>query len=216
MSRTWLAGVAAIAALGTAGCLQSETTHRLYLTPEGAVTWVVLERDVFSDERETADGLAEDREFLASARIEAHPMALAFEALANDARRSMILREEVPFTVLTEARFSRVDWLGQRVLDRLRLPGTSVLGQEGDEMYWTLTVDTTVDVDEGAATELEPLVADASDYRVFLTEGRFTAATGFRIVSGGVAVEPVDDNDAHEGPESETLVLSLRWRLPAR
>jgi len=206
----------ALAALGTAGCLDSETTHRLYLSPDGEVTWVVLERDVFSTEREAPDRLAEEQEFLASARIGMHPVALALEALAPETWRSTILREEVPFTVLTEARFSRVDWLAQRVLDRLRLPGTSVLGQEGDEMSWTLTVDMNAEADEGAVDELAPLLADVSDYRVFLTRGCFTAATGFRIVDGGRVAEPLAENGSDETPEAETLVLSLRWRLAAR
>lgn len=46
------------------GCLQKETHHSLYLSPDGKLVWNVLERDIRSDERDLAERMAEEQEYL--------------------------------------------------------------------------------------------------------------------------------------------------------
>ena len=39
-----------LVAAATTGCLRKDTTHTLYLSPDGSVRWVVDEANVYSDE----------------------------------------------------------------------------------------------------------------------------------------------------------------------
>ena len=57
MKRT-LTAFALAAALAATGCLQKATTSTIYLRTDGSLDWVVLERDVRSDE---SDAVKRDR-----------------------------------------------------------------------------------------------------------------------------------------------------------
>ena len=68
MHRNGLAAVALMAAVGATGCLVKETTHRLYLSPSGAVAWTVLEESVRSIEDDPARRWSEEQDWLARSR----------------------------------------------------------------------------------------------------------------------------------------------------
>ena len=93
------------------GCLVKDTTHTLYLDPGGAVTWMVLERDIRSDEEERAPRDEEEREYLDAFARGEHGVALALRRLDGDVRTTM-LRAERPYTTMTEARFDSIAELG--------------------------------------------------------------------------------------------------------
>ena len=66
MLKTTTLTLALAASVLTAGCLRSETTHVLYVSPDGGVTWTTTEADVHSDEKDPAARMAEEREYLSA------------------------------------------------------------------------------------------------------------------------------------------------------
>src|SRR5262245_49539960 len=64
----------------TSACIVKETTHRLYLSPRGALTWTVLEQDVRSTESNPANRASEEQAFLDGVASGTHS---AFDALAR-------------------------------------------------------------------------------------------------------------------------------------
>jgi hypothetical protein len=199
-------------AAASAGCLAKATTKTIQLSPEGTVNWVAIEREVRSTERDPSARTAEEQAYLEAARQGLHPVGQALAALAPSSLRTRILRDRRPFLVLTWAEFDRIDWLAQRALDRLGVPGTSMLERVGAGWRWTLTADLPVDADPDAVGELLPLVDTDGPLRVVLTSGRFTAATGFRLVGDDTAAELIEDGDREkDDTEPEVLVLSLTW-----
>ena len=48
----------------TQGCLEKETTHELYLDPDGTLTWVTLERDVHSNTSDPDKRQQEEQSYL--------------------------------------------------------------------------------------------------------------------------------------------------------
>jgi len=115
--------------------------------------------------------------------------------------------------VATEGRFDAVDRLARELLMNLGLRGESVLERNGDERTLRVTVDLREPEREGDERIL-PLAGEIEDlrrYRIVLTDGRFTAATGFEIVDEDVAVPLVVDREKVLGEGGE-LVIALTWR----
>ena len=215
--RTLVAVVVTALAAATAGCLAETSTQTIQLSPEGTVSWVAIEREIRSTESDHAARAAEEQGYLDAARQGRHPMGEALGALAPSSVRTTIFRDRRPFLVLTEAEFDRIDWLAQRALDRLGVPGSSVLERVGAGWRWTLTADLTAETDDDAGELLFPLVETEGPLRVVLTAGRFTAATGFRLVDDDTAAELIEEDDQKENPAApKTLVLSLTWEPSAR
>lgn len=102
--------------LASAGCLQKETTHTLYLSPDGGAAWVAVEANVYSDESDPERRANEEQSFIGPALLGAHATARGLQSLEPDSLvRTTVVRDERPFHVVTEARFARAD----RVLERL-------------------------------------------------------------------------------------------------
>src|SRR6185503_13056389 len=93
-------GIAPLAAaLMLAGCLQKETTHTLYLAPDGGVSWMALEKDVRSDEKDPAARRAEEEAYIASATAGTHGIGRGLAALDPVDRRTHVLRARRPFVL---------------------------------------------------------------------------------------------------------------------
>jgi len=190
------------------GCLAKTTTHRLYLSPGGALTWSVLEQDVRSSESNPGSRTAEEDRFLQGVASGSHPVLEAFARLAPDQTSLRLLRSERPYTVVTDARFERIDAGTLKLFAELGIPATATLRRTGDE--WTLLVS----LDLTAASDVEPdtpvtaLIEEFDRYRLMLTEGRFVAATGFAIVDDGTAVELRPD----QVPTDRPAELRLTWK----
>lgn len=216
--RTVLTAVVTIVAAASAGCLAKAATQTIQLSPEGTVNWVAIEREVRSTERDPAARTAEEQTYLEAARQGLHPVGQALAALAPSSLRTTVLRDRRPFLVLTWAEFDRIDWLAQRALDRLGVPGTSVLERTGTGWRWTLTADLSADADGDAGDVLVPLADTDGPLRVVLTSGRFTAATGFRLVDDDTAAELIEDEGDREKDDAnpKVLVLSLTWEPAER
>ena len=211
MKRLMSAGLLAVAMTGAAGCLVKQTTHTIHLSPEGTVDWVVIEREIRSDERDPAARAREERDYLAAAQLGTHPVAEAFALLGPTEVQTQVYRDERPFMVVTRARFERLDWVGQRVLDRTGVPGESRFETVPGGVKWTFVAGPEPSEEEGPAEAevLGALLEDIDAYRVVLTAGRFVDAVGFTIVDGGSAA--VLEERGEEDEETDRLVLSLTW-----
>jgi hypothetical protein len=209
MTRRFLLPLVLLTAPLTSACLVKETSHRLYLSPRGALTWTVLERDVRSTEGNPADRTAEEHVFLDGVASGTHPLLAAFARLVPYEKTARLLRAERPYAVVTEARFERVDAVIDALLSELQIPGKATLGRAGDE--WTLTVAidlSSVANGEELDTPVTALVEEPDAYRLLLTEGRFVAAAGFEILDGGSAARLAADRLATDRP----VELRLTWK----
>ena len=212
MTRLMTAGILMAAMTGATGCLVKQTTHTIHLSPEGTVDWVVIEREIRSDERNPAERVREERDLLAAARLGTHPVAEAFGLLGPSTIETMVYRDERPLLVVTRAQFDRLDWLGRRILERTGVPGESRLEATPGGMKWTFVAGPEQTDDGSSDDGAEPLgalVEDAQAYRIVLTAGRFVDTVGFEIVDGGTGA--VFDEDKAEDEEPDRVVLSLTW-----
>ena len=201
------------AAVLLGGCLQKETTHTLYLAPDGAVAWMAVENDVRSDAGNAAERRAEEQSYLASVRSGTHGIARGLAALDPAGQQTRVLRAERPFVVVTEARFSRIDALFERMLADLRVPGYATLTRTGGGATLLIHLDVTAAMadESDRSTPVTDLIEEAARYRIVLTEGRFTAAHGFTLSDDGLTATPIETSDDDVSALGGVVELSLTW-----
>ena len=218
---TGLAGLG-IVALMTSACLSRDTSKTIYLEPDGTVTWTVVENEVRDFDGKTAEDRArEEAEFVAAFRGERHPVALALGRLDPMSVRTNILRAERPYTVLTQARFLRLDWLMTRFFIKLGFEATSsTLDWQDGTVTWTLTAFEPADTDAahspGEDKAVDVLLESFDHCRFVLAAGHFTSAVGFEL-SNDARVATFQDPDRNSDQASEDtssnkrLHFSLTW-----
>jgi len=216
MATKWIATVmAALVSMLTSGCLVYERLDTFYLDPSGGVTWSVIEKDVRSDADSADDRQQEEADYIASVLAQNHGLARGFRLLSPTDVRTRVLRSALPYTVTTEARFSGLDVLGQRLIARLGLVGSSVMESTADGTQWTFTVRPAPSPD-AAATEdddLHALTRGLDRVSVALTRGRFVAAQGFELSPDGRLARFVEDpNTEAKLTAGADVVLALRWK----
>ena len=226
MRTTWrtFTGLASLAAVGlmTTACLVKDTTQTIYLEPDGAVTWTVLQADVRSDGKTAKERAREETEFAAAVRAEQHPVALAFDQLDPLSVRTDILRRDRPYTVLTQARFARLDWLMERFFSKLGATATSTLDRQNGTVTWAMTVsnldDNASDHSPDKDEAVDALFDSFEHCRFVLAAGHFTSAVGFELSADGrVATSHDRDSDRDGDPSSDGTVsdklvrVSLTW-----
>lgn len=210
-------GACALAAIAASACLTKETTETWYVNPSGEVTVVMLEKDVRSDANTLADRRAEESQYWLAVQQERHPVAAGLQELGGDKLRTLVLRDEVPYTVQTDARFSGLDELGRRMIAAINVMGTSILTRDGDTWDWTLTIrdpSSPMSVSE-PSDNVNAVMADMDTLRVVLVAGRFEHAEGFDLSSDRrVATLQTEDKFTHAQPEEPTVKLRLVWKTP--
>jgi len=201
----------AVAALVASGCLLKKVEHTWYLEPLSAeVTWTVLEHDVRSDAKTPADRMTEELEYWNAVQATAHPVAQGFREFGALDVRTRVLRDRVPYSVITDATFPTIDEVGRRLIVLSGLTGSSVLERDGDLTQWTLTVRDPHTEESTASEAVTALISDLDTLRVVLTDGRFESAKGFTLDSD-CRVARIDDLDDESG--ELMIVLQLRWTL---
>ena len=175
-------GLAIVLALtGTTACLQKETTHTLYLAPDGSLTWTASEAHVYSDESDPGKQAAEEQAYIGPALLGTHRVARGLQMLGPDTLvRTTVVREQRPFHVITEARFARPEVAFERLFTESGLPGRATLTQEDMRAALRVHFDFSrqmVDRDTPAAALLE----DIEHFVFVLQEGRFIAGGGFDV-----------------------------------
>jgi hypothetical protein len=193
----------------TAGCLESEIRHDIYLEPDGAAVWSVLQTDVVSNEKDPAKRDREEREFRKRLLGENPPIAEALRILGGWKVETVVLRDERPFALAVKARFPRVDRMLEEYFDRVH-PEAGVdadLDREGART--TLTIEISPVEEEGAEADAAVAALEVGDdnLRIHLTTGRFVAAKGFVIEAEGRRAVPILGGGGEEGER----VLTLSW-----
>lgn len=209
------AGFTTLVALAflTSGCLQKDTTHTLCLSPDGAVTWIASENNVYSDITDPAKRKSEEQEYIAAAAAGRHGVALALEAMGPlGPVRTRVLRDEAPFFVVTDARFHSIERVMQRLLDDA--PGDVSVSLSADGTRWTLKMafDFGTETPEHE-TAVSAIINDMEHLRIVMTSGHFVSATGFDLVNGTVATLSEDwMKQAEKVYEAKgTVEMILTW-----
>lgn len=206
--------MAAAAAIAVSGCLVSDVTETWYVDAAGAVTWVIEEKDVRSDANSAIDRRGEEDVYWLAVQQERHPVAAGLLELSGVKPRTIVLRAEPPYTVRTEARFTGLDALGQRLIACIGATGTSIVTHEEGNWAWVLSVrdpsalDATAEPSEGVSA----LMNSMDKLKVVLIAGRFERADGFSLSADRrVATFNVKEPDAksHEEP---VITLRLVWK----
>jgi hypothetical protein len=206
----------AAAALGAPGCIVKDTTHRLYLSPDGTVTWTVLEENVRSNEDDRRKRWREERAFLEALAADVNPPAEGLRRLGAERTLTRLLRSERPFVVYTQARLGRIDRLAEQILAELQVPGAVRLESRRGRSTFRLSVDLSM-IDEerpGPETPVEALLEDLERYRIVLVDGRFESGTGFEIGEDGAVATPKVAQELVEA--GGVLTFDLTWRTAAK
>jgi len=211
-----MAVTAIVAALLT-GCLEKDERHIWYLdAASGSITWTAFEHDVRSDEKDAAKRLSEEAEYGRKVRTEAHGAARGFRALGGSKVRTLIVRGEPPFSVVTDTGFASIDELGRRLLAHFGAVGTSVLERDGESLVWTLkarvpqeTPDPPRDEDADSL-----FIGLFESLRVVLPTGHFETAVGFTLDNQGRVATINPDHFEGSDDRNTEVTLSLRWTQP--
>ena len=194
-----------------AGCLVKDTTHRLYLSPDGAVEWTALERDVRSLDNVPAERLREEQVYLNAVQAGTHSILEGLRRLQPDQASVRLLRAERPYAAMVDARFQRADVMIGKLFEELRIPGSATLRHHAGEATLTIAIDLSAvaDKDEEPDSPVAALVEDFDRYRIVLTSGRFTSAEGFALVDEGTAA----DLRPELVPVDRPAELRLTWKV---
>jgi hypothetical protein len=201
-----------------AGCLQKDVTETWYVDRAGTVTWVVQEANVRSDSQSPVDRAREESEYWLAVQQERHPIRDGLRELGGVNLRTRVLRSEVPYTVQTDAKFTGLDVIGQRLIAAIGATGTSIVERTGDGAFeWTLVVrdpsafSASVEPSDGVSDLLNSLDV----LKVVLAVGRFEGAEGFTMSSDRrVAVFSYDVSESKT--EQPAITLKLTWRIGER
>lgn len=200
------------AAIVASGCIRRDSAATWYIDPAGRVTWQVLERDVRSDSKTRSDRTNEEAAYLAKVSTNNHGVARGLTRLGATQLKTTVLQDKPPFTVLTEGQFPGIDVLGQRIIQRFGLAGTSELIRDGDTWTWTLTVSDpkTANGTPDDGDEFAELLGDRLS--VALREGRFLSGIGF-VMDDEARIATMKKDDKLEIGEDGVLKLQLRWEV---
>jgi hypothetical protein len=205
-------GVIAIAALATTGgCLQKETSHTLYLSPDGAVSWAVSESNVYSDEEQAGPRIREEQEYAGAVLLGTHGAARSLAAVgAQGPIRTTVVRDEAPFHVITEARFDRIDRLLERLFTKagIRTTASFVADTGGSTLRVRLEFAEGMKEDEAVSD-----LVDVDHFRFVLTDGRFADSNGFDTTATTAVFSREWLDSAEKAFEEERPIeFTLSWR----
>ena len=200
-------------AITAGGCLQRDITETWYVDGNGAVTWVVSEQNVRSDSKAALDRRTEENEYWLAVQQDRHGMVEGLRELRAEKIRTVVLRDEAPYAIQTEGRFTGLDILGQRLIAAIGATGTSVVRRNQTGWEWTLIVrdPSALDATGEPSTGVSDLLDGLDHLKVFLVAGRFEAAEGFSLSKDGrVATFDYKESD-DKGPDLPAITLKLSW-----
>ena len=207
------AAITVLSSVMMTGCLLKDASETWYVDANGGVTWVVLEKDVRSDAKAVADRQQEESIYWLAVQQERHPMAMGLQELGGTKLRTIALRDQSPYTVQTEAKFTGLDEIGRRMLAAVGGLGESTIQREGDVCEWTFVIRDPKSL--GSTTEpsdnVTALMNEFASLKVVLVTGHFEAAQGFTI-SNDDRVASFDEKFVDQHDEQQTIAFKLRWK----
>lgn len=198
-----------VVAMTCPGCLTFETRYDLYLQPDGSVQWMTMQFNVRSDEANPVSRAEEEARFLSAALEGRHNAALDLEAFGGQDIRTRILRDEVPYNVLTSARFRSIEEVMRNILREVGTGhevvlehGVMVNGVRCERLTIRLRIEDQPSSD--GDSPVKDLMEGLTEMRINLQKGRFVAAEGFDV-STGVQARGLADEAGRTG------VFWLAW-----
>ena len=212
MRRLGMAVAAVVVLAMNGGCIKRDSGVTWYVDSGGQVLWSILESNIRSDASSAADRRNEEAQHLANVRSQMHGAARGLTRLGAAGLKVTILQDTAPFMVLTEGRFSGLDELGSRFIQRFGLSGSSEIVRDGSTWTWTMTMSDPKagpgpDPDGG---ELVDLMGDR--LTVALREGRFLSATGF-VLDEEARTATLASEDKLTADENGVLRIQLSWEI---
>jgi len=210
-------GFVAVIALAASACLLKDRTDTWYLEASGAVSWEVVEKDVRSDAKTPFDRQAEEDAYFTRVRNRNHPVAKGLAELGALNVRTRILREDRPYSVVTDGRFTSLENLGRQLILAFQLTGMSSVQRDGETMTWTFTIRDPHSPDGQPSKvddDLSELTNGFERLKIVLVQGAFVNAKGFDISSDRrvATVAKPDDETADKFDAGEPVVWKLVWR----
>lgn len=203
-----------VLALLTWGCMRKEISTTWYLDSDLSVVWSVLERDVRSDSDSADERQRDEGQFSSEARQQNQPVARGLRQLGPSHVRGRMLRDRVPFTVVTDATFPSLKVLGERLLGRLGLQGYSSVTATMDGYEWTWSIDPHSSIIEDGVDEDFSALFESEVIKIALSEGQFVPTEGAQLSEDRrIATFPI--SELLEGLDKRTgdapTVFVLRW-----
>jgi hypothetical protein len=206
-------GIIVLAAAAATGCLKKDTTHTLYLSPDGRTAWIAIEKDVRSDDADPYRRLAEEERYILAAGTGGHGIGRGLAALAPSRLHTRILRGERPFIVVTDAEFSTLEFVARRIMLELAVDGDVVVVRNGPLTTLTVRANAAAasEKKDGPETPVGDLIEELDRYRIAMTDGRFIRATGFVLTEGDSVATPVMTPWEEIVANGGILEMSLTW-----
>ncbi len=178
------------------------------------MVWSVLERDVRSDSDSVAERQRDEGQFSSEARQQNQLVARGLRQLGPASVRGRMLRDCVPFTVVTDATFASLKILGERLLGRLGLQGYSSITTTMDGYEWKWSIDPNSHLDEDALDEDVSALFESQVIKIALSEGQCVPTEGAQLSEDRrIATFPISEMleglEKHTGDASTVFVL--RW-----
>ena len=199
----------------TAGCLQKETSHTLYLAPDGSVEWVTSEANVRSTETDGATQIAEEQRYIGGVWVRTHGVARGLAVLGPvGVVQTTVVRERRPFHVVTSANFTAVDRVFARLFTEMGISTTASLVYGNGENTLRVRLDFSRQLDE-RETPVSELGDNIEHLRIVLTEGRFATVSGFDVADGTSATFSAEWLDQVEKAYERkgTIEFLLSWSV---
>jgi hypothetical protein len=196
------------------GCIQKETSHTLYVSPDGAVSWVVSEVNVRSDQTETGQRLAEEEGYIGPALLGSHGVARGLTALGSIGNvRTTVIRDRRPFHVVTQADFPAIDALLSRLFREMGVRSTAAMLRAAERTTVRVRLDFANPLAE-KETAVSELFDQIEHLRFVLTEGRFNPAAGVDVTDAIATLSPEWLERAEKAArEREAIEFVLTWSV---
>jgi hypothetical protein len=208
--RPWLTAATLGMSLALAACIVKDTRSTMYLSPDGSVTWTILQANVFSDAKQASERDAEEQAWRNRAAAAQTPLTVFLESLGGWAVSRTVLKDTAPFEVHTTARFDRIDTLFGAICCSTGSDCVSQMQTDGNQTTLTVWVAGQEETShESSAGDTDPVVDALGDLKIVLTSGRFVKASGF--VLDGTRAAHLDEK-ATDGAGT----LSLTWEKDTR
>lgn len=166
------------------------------------------------DAQALADRLREEADYWLQVQQDRHDIATAFRELGAEKPRTVVVRADAPFSVRTEAKFTGLDVLGQRLIAVVGTGGSSMVSRTADRWEWTLVARDPSSLDAVAepSDAMFSLLESLDQVKLVLVRGRFEEAEGFGLSSDRRIATCIARQPEHGGSEEPVLKLRLAWR----
>jgi hypothetical protein len=178
-------------------CLEDAGRHAFFLDPEGAATWSVTEEEI------------RDR-----ARLDEQQVAVALRSLGASWVETRVVRDRMPYSVVTEARFESASRMLETFLKRVGFEARADLWFDGDRTRLSFAFRDPGESDSGSDDAGDPamrLLAPVEAYRFVLTRGEFISAVGFRLDADRNTAWMIDPDDVETRGADGEARYSLTW-----